>query len=54
MKVCFPVMEQQGLESQSQEGTIAKNVALFQSDGLPEYLPGHTCGGHGNSDGCAH
>jgi predicted Fe-Mo cluster-binding NifX family protein len=39
---------------QAQDGTIAENVALFKSDELPEYLPGHTCGGHGQSHGCAH
>ncbi len=39
---------------QSQEGTIAENIARFQADGLPEYMPGHTCGGHGASGGCSH
>jgi predicted Fe-Mo cluster-binding NifX family protein len=39
---------------QAQEGTVAENVALFKSNELPEYLPGHTCGGHGNSQGCSH
>jgi hypothetical protein len=29
-------------------------VALFRNNELPEYLPGHTCGGHGHSQGCSH
>lgn len=39
---------------QAHEGTIAENVQLFKANGLPEYLPGHTCGGHGHSNGCSH
>jgi predicted Fe-Mo cluster-binding NifX family protein len=39
---------------QAHEGTIAENMALFRTNGLPEYMPGHTCGGHGHSGGCAH
>jgi predicted Fe-Mo cluster-binding NifX family protein len=39
---------------QAQEGTIAENIALFQANELPEYMPGHTCGGHGHSHGCSH
>lgn len=39
---------------QAQGGTIAENIALFRADGLPEYMPGHTCGGHGHSGGCSH
>ena len=39
---------------QAQEGTVAENMARFRSNELPEYLPGHTCGGHGNSHGCSH
>ena len=35
-------------------GTIAENIELFQTDTLPEYLPGHICGGHGESHGCSH
>ena len=38
----------------AQEGTIAENMALFKDNELPEYLPGHTCGGHGHSHGCSH
>lgn len=39
---------------QSQQGSIAENMALFRANELPEYLPGHTCGGHGHSHGCSH
>lgn len=39
---------------QAHEGTIAENVVLFKANELPEYLPGHTCGGHGHSNGCSH
>lgn len=36
------------------EGTVTENMALFRTNGLPEYMPGHTCGGHGQSHGCSH
>ncbi len=39
---------------QAQEGTIAANMALFRANELPEYMPGHTCGSHGQSHGCSH
>ena len=39
---------------QAQPGTVAENMALFKANELPEYLPGHTCGGHGHSHGCSH
>jgi predicted Fe-Mo cluster-binding NifX family protein len=39
---------------QTHEGTIAENMALFRANGLPEYMPGHTCGGQSHSGGCAH
>lgn len=39
---------------QAQEGTVAENIALFRTDNLPEYQPGHSCGGHGHSHGCSH
>lgn len=39
---------------QAREGTISENIELFRVDGLPEYMPGHTCGGHGHSHGCSH
>lgn len=39
---------------QAQEGTVADNVALFRKELLPEYQPGHRCGGHGHGGGCSH
>jgi len=39
---------------QAQQGTVADNMKLFQSNLLPEYMPGHTCGGHGEGHGCSH
>lgn len=36
------------------EGTVTANMALFSANELPEYTPGHTCGGHGHSHGCSH
>ena len=39
---------------QAAQGTIADNIALFRSEDLPEYMPGHTCGGHSHSNGCSH
>ena len=39
---------------QARQGTVAENVELFRANGLPEYMPGHTCGGHGHGGGCAH
>lgn len=39
---------------QAKEGTVADNVAQFRANGLAEYLPGHTCGGHGHGHGCSH
>lgn len=39
---------------QAHNGSVAENVALFRANELPEYLPGHTCGGHGHGDGCSH
>ena len=38
---------------QAHAGTIAENLALFRTNELPEYMTGHTCGGHGNSQGCS-
>ncbi|GAC1451031.1 MAG: NifB/NifX family molybdenum-iron cluster-binding protein [Desulfuromonadaceae bacterium] len=38
----------------AQDGTITRNVELYHSGGLPEFMPGHTCGGHGHSHGCSH
>lgn len=39
---------------QAREGTIAQNIELFRANELPEYMPGHTCGGHDHGHGCAH
>jgi len=39
---------------QAKKGTIAENVSILQAEGLPEFMPGHTCGGHGHSHGCSH
>ncbi|MDA8430453.1 MAG: diguanylate cyclase [Geobacteraceae bacterium] len=39
---------------QAQTGTVSENVALFQANGLQEFLPGHTCGGHSHDQGCSH
>lgn len=36
------------------EGSIGENIELLRADALPEFLPGHTCGGHGQSQGCSH
>ena len=38
----------------SQIGTIGENIELLRANTLPEYMPGHTCGGHGHSHGCSH
>lgn len=38
---------------QAREGTIGENVELLRANALPEFLPGHTCGGHGHSHGCS-
>ena len=39
---------------QAREGTVSENLALFKAGELPEFKPGHTCGGHGHSHGCSH
>lgn len=39
---------------QAREGTVADNIALFRTNELSEYMPAHTCGGHGHSHGCSH
>jgi predicted Fe-Mo cluster-binding NifX family protein len=36
---------------QAREGSVAANVAWFLSNELPEFTPGHTCGGHGHGHG---
>jgi predicted Fe-Mo cluster-binding NifX family protein len=39
---------------QAQQGTIGKNMELFKADHLPEFMPGHSCGGHGHDHECSH
>jgi len=39
---------------QAQQGTIDKNLELFKTDELPEFMPGHSCGGHGHDHECSH
>jgi predicted Fe-Mo cluster-binding NifX family protein len=39
---------------QAQEGTIGENLDLLRANALPEFQPGHTCGGHGHAHGCSH
>lgn len=39
---------------QARPGTIAENIALFNESQLPEYQPGHGCGGHDHGGGCSH
>lgn len=39
---------------QAYKGTIEQNMNLFKTNELPEFMPGHTCGGHGESHGCSH
>ena len=35
-------------------GSISENIDMLKIGTLQEYLPGHTCGGHGHSHGCSH
>jgi predicted Fe-Mo cluster-binding NifX family protein len=39
---------------QAQQGTIGKNMELFNADDLPEFMPGHSYGGHGHDHECSH
>jgi len=39
---------------QAQEGDIGVNLELLRANALQEFLPGHTCGGHGHANGCSH
>ena len=39
---------------QAQQGTIDKNLELLKADDLPEFMPGHSCGGHGHDHECSH
>ncbi len=36
------------------DGPISKNIDMIKVGTLQEYLPGHTCGSHGHSQGCSH
>lgn len=36
------------------EGSVSENIEMLKLGTLQEYLPGHTCGGHGHSHGCSH
>lgn len=38
----------------AQAQTIQENLALFASEGLPEFTLRHTCGGHGGDGSCSH
>ncbi len=38
----------------AQDGTIARNIELYHSAELPQFMPGHSCGGHGSAHGCSH
>jgi predicted Fe-Mo cluster-binding NifX family protein len=38
----------------SMAGTVAENLALLASGGLPVIGPHGSCGGHGSDGGCAH
>jgi len=39
---------------QAQEGNIGANLEMLRANRLPEFMPGHTCGGHGHDQGCSH
>ncbi|GFO54005.1 diguanylate cyclase [Geomonas sp. Red276] len=39
---------------QASQGTVAENVELLSRNALPEFMPGHTCGGHAHGHGCSH
>jgi len=34
--------------------SISENIDLMKLGTLREYLPGHSCGGHGHGHGCSH
>jgi len=36
------------------DGSISENIDMLKVGTLQEYLPGHTCGGHGHDHGCSH
>jgi predicted Fe-Mo cluster-binding NifX family protein len=35
-------------------GSISENIDMLKVGTLQEYLPSHTCGGHGHDHGCSH
>jgi predicted Fe-Mo cluster-binding NifX family protein len=35
-------------------GSVADNIQMLKDGVLQEYLPSHTCGGHGHGHGCSH
>ena len=39
---------------QAQQGDVGANIDLLHANALQEFLPGHTCGGHGHAHGCSH
>jgi predicted Fe-Mo cluster-binding NifX family protein len=39
---------------QAQEGNVGVNLDLLRANALKEFLPGHTCGGHGHDHECSH
>lgn len=38
----------------AQSKTVGENLALYKANGLAEYSPLSTCGGHSHGGGCAH
>ena len=38
----------------SEGGTVSKNLELFRSNSLLEFMPGFVCSGHDHEGGCAH
>ena len=36
------------------DGSISENIDMIKVGTIQEYLPGHTCGGHGNNHGHGH
>lgn len=38
----------------AQSGSISEHIDMLKIGTLQEYLPAHTCGGHGHGHGCSH
>ena len=34
--------------------TVRENIRMLQDRNLPEFMPHHTCAGHGHGTGCGH